>query len=163
MTAHEAEEASYDLRKATSSLTDWLESLGEEYATGSQPVGRRHLESAAYLDTARTFQDIVEDVQPNQMVRLRVGATAVTTIRFTATPYDRSALRFGSLQPGWELSLKSADFRSYRLGEERRELTVGFGVRVMLSDLAKGVLQGTELSLIDTSQGGLVPILRKPD
>lgn len=159
MVGHETEQAAYDIRHLSLSLTDWLQDLGTEYVDGSQPVQSDQLERSGYFNIAQVFRWIVEGVQPHHMLCLRVGPSAIQAIPSRGSLDIRPDI----LQPGEELSLKRADFQNYYLGERRPELTVGFGVRVKLSELAIGLSRGSELSVIDTPDTGLIPILRRPN
>lgn len=152
MVSHDLKRAPEALEAVACQLEDWFMSLGSDYMEKRWYIGRHQLETYDYTRAAEKIKEIAEGVQPERQVRLKVGRMAVESVRFHRSAYDVSQMSFNNLDPGVELELCKADFVQYRmLDETREELFVGWVDRLPLSEIARTLHDGGELSIVEVS------------
>lgn len=150
METYDLEQAPKNLEAAARQLGGWFMGLGSDYVEGRYYIGRHQLEAWNYTNAAEKIKDIVDGTQSEQLVQLKIGRSAIESVRFHRSAYGFSRMSFSRLNPGTKLKLRKADFVQYRMLDEiREELFAGWFNRLPLSEIARTLHDGGELSIVE--------------
>jgi hypothetical protein len=134
MEDYKPEQAERDLKELNVILGAWYRNRE------SDSVFIQNLRENEYWAGVRFVKGLIHRTQPERRLHLRIGETAVTTAEHK------------ELAPGAELDLRAEDIRMKRTPgstELREELFVGWIDRLPLSEVARTLTEGGELSVVE--------------
>lgn len=142
MATYETGRAETDLAELTSALTAWHQN--KDSIHGNSKIHE--------LDFAmEAMPRLIAGVQPEQRVQLSVGETAVKGMLINYRTGYKVAVDMNSreLEPGSKLELRKAIAIVSSLG---REMYAGWTVKVPLTEIARTLTEGGELSVVNAPQ-----------
>jgi hypothetical protein len=151
MSIYTSERAEADLSDLQDVLKFWCENENPDTNQRQRTIDKGY-------DMAQTMMEgIVKGVQPEQILQLKVGEKAIKAVRFRRTAYDNLDMSWRELEPDAELELRQASNVTYgSRSEHKQELFVGWVTRVALSEVARTLTEGGELSLIGIARSARI-------
>ncbi len=133
------------LQQVSTILTAWLD--GPEQDKRDLSLRRREM-----IIGSAVLEELIEDLRPQQHLRLKIGEEPAEAARFSKNAYQFEELTSKTLEPGSELDLILAQKRSIT-GQPGPELYVGdYSLSMAVSSLARTLHEGSQLAVVEAER-----------